>query len=176
MTNRTDNRRHTPATPEAIEIQKMLDAYQESLDAARSRHNALSQWGAGFIKVQPGDIVEAGKRFNSSGCSVRAFNVTGTFKGWSGSTMRMLVETVDAVLDPSLPPQPNIQILIKGVPINDAGLPFEGAACHATVELVRQAIDSDFNSGAGYDGYLNDAMARFVDNAHSPTARTGKVR
>lgn len=177
MTTNKHNMRHIPSTTAAEVVVELLSAYQDAVTAAHGTHKTLSDWGVQFSGVVAGDIVEAGKRLNASGCYVRTISVSGPFNGWSGNRMRMLVDSVSAQNDATaLSPLPTINVLLTGTPIKDDGTPFGTSTCQAVIEIIRQAIDSDCDSGAGYAGYEFDAIARFVDKACLPSKPAGKTR
>lgn len=170
----TPGMRYSPQTEEAHMLRAMLLNYEEAFEKANNLQKALNEWALGFIDVKVGDIVLQNKRHGKTTGFVATFDMRGTFGGWKGHTPRMRVEKIYAV-DNALIGRALIQICIKGVPLKDDGTPFKDARCSAVLDLTSQAMDSDRGAPDGYNGYLFDALARYVDGKVAEEQASGTV-
>lgn len=159
--------RYTPCTLPAQQAVDLLTAYEDAYKVAHSVWVALGNWSKDLVGVQPGDVVETGKRIKTSACVTPVMDMRGTFTGWKGHKPRMLVESVTAATNTALSASPQMAVLLQGVPLKDDGTPFKSATCSATIYVMEQALDFDFRAESGYTGYLKDALSRFVDEAAS---------
>ena len=162
-----------PRTQQSKDFAKAMHQYSDAFAQAKIASDVLAAWAREFVGVEPGMILEQRTRLpHPPGVFISDFVMRGAFSGWKGNAPRMRVDQIISCGESGLMSMPQLQVVIKGVPLKDSGEVFKSTTCSVTVDLMHHAELLSANEDGGYDGFGTDAVVRLIDSVHGSSKAT----